>query len=279
MLLCYIDESGNTGSNLLDSKQPLLLVGGVLVHEDQWAVCAAAMRDAIRAAASEISKQVEAIIRSGPEARLAWSKLLHPGMRKERRQRFTSDELIPLVPAFLGKRGRFELHAADILTGSGAFFCVDEPTRRTAINDALTVLERNKIPFLAARLDKRRHHERYTVPHPAIDVTMVCFTEALDDVATKRNQRALIISDKVTKPEDMKAKLASYQESGTPYMLGRKITHVIDSIHFVDSVESPLTQLADICTYLLSHDQRGTGLHTKEWARVKPYLIEMRRFN
>lgn len=36
MYLIYIDESGNTGCNLTDSQQPILVLGALLIHQDQW---------------------------------------------------------------------------------------------------------------------------------------------------------------------------------------------------------------------------------------------------
>ena len=36
MHLIYIDESGNTGNNLSDGQQPLLVIGALVVNEDVW---------------------------------------------------------------------------------------------------------------------------------------------------------------------------------------------------------------------------------------------------
>ena len=36
MYLIYFDETGNTGNNLADQQQPVFLLCGLLVHENQW---------------------------------------------------------------------------------------------------------------------------------------------------------------------------------------------------------------------------------------------------
>lgn len=39
MILIYLDESGDTGTNYNDSQQPIFVLGAMLIDQDKWKVC------------------------------------------------------------------------------------------------------------------------------------------------------------------------------------------------------------------------------------------------
>jgi hypothetical protein len=47
MHLVYVDESGNTGNNLLDQNQPILVMSALVVPEDRWQALEGALRSLI----------------------------------------------------------------------------------------------------------------------------------------------------------------------------------------------------------------------------------------
>lgn len=98
------------------------------------------------------------------------------------------------------------------------------------------------------------------------DVLVEKLDEYLESLG--KEQRGLLIADQGgTDPGQQVRLLRMYQRQGTE-IRGRRIRHVIDNVHFVDSYRSPGTQLADVCGYFLRRHVEGR--QDKEWfARVE----------
>ncbi|MGX7681871.1 DUF3800 domain-containing protein [Jatrophihabitans sp. DSM 45814] len=74
--------------------------------------------------------------------------------------------------------------------------------------------------------------------------------ERLDEHASKMGRNALVIADEVDGQSQYRQELWGYQHGATWGYRSRRITRVIDTIHFAPSHASRLVQGADLIAYL-----------------------------
>lgn len=95
MKLCYLDETGNTGRNLLDPQQPYFILGGLVVPSTQWRQVVDGLKEVIREAARTIFPLVEASVKADPRVcrvcRSVFSILLRAGKSCRSLQKLAED--------------------------------------------------------------------------------------------------------------------------------------------------------------------------------------------
>jgi len=74
--------------------------------------------------------------------------------------------------------------------------------------------------------------------------------ERVDECATGLGDYALVIADEVDGQARHRADLSSYREVGTTGYRHRKLTRIVDTLHFAPSHASRLVQAADVITFL-----------------------------
>ena len=147
----------------------------------------------------------------------------------------------------------FEVHAVDLMQGRRDFEGVTLPTRIEIAKELLDVVEIHDLDVIFAALDKKRHSKRYRWPDPPQKVTFMLLVEAFERYLKECDGErfGMLIADENSDGRLLKDKLSEYQEAGTPYLLGRPIRRIIDSIHFVSSHDSACIQLSDLCNYFI----------------------------
>ncbi len=272
MFLCYIDESGHSGSNLRDPNAPLLIIGGVLVHEDKWRDASAGVKTVIRRAGDFLSACAPGLIRTQPDVRRAWADAVFKRTRQRIRYARDAEDVVAEVDPFVSS-ARFELHATDLIGGHSIFLQTDARRRTKFVHDALDVLDAHDLPILVSVVNKPRleakhdRHDRvFGAPTDTPErVGMEAFVQAFEQTLRRERAKGIMICDRVENVGDHRSRLAKSQEDGAP-LFG--VQHVIETVHFLDSHGSPLLQLADIVTYMLAQEYRGTDRLTRERARV-----------
>ena len=118
---------------------------------------------------------------------------------------------------------------------------------------------------------------RYRVPDPAHSVVLQHLLERVDECSTSLGDYALVIADEVDGQARHRADLSSYREVGTTGYRRRKLTRIVDTLHFAPSHTSRLVQAADVITFLyrrvFTHretDERSRKAKIAMWNRLRP---------
>jgi Protein of unknown function (DUF3800) len=101
--------------------------------------------------------------------------------------------------------------------------------------------------------------------------------ERIDEYAEGQGQPALVIADEIAEAKEYRRDLWMYQRSSTPGWRARKLTNIVDTIHFAPSSSSRLVQAADLIAYLHGRmtcggdrDDRAIRANNALWARIAP---------
>jgi Protein of unknown function (DUF3800) len=144
-----------------------------------------------------------------------------------------------------------ELHATDIASGSRNFKALRDPAKRFAIiKRMLKIIDKPDGVFrVAVRLEVARIAESLEIE----PLALMFLIEKTDAFAWGRQTLALLIGDLDNEKAVNRAvkHLAEYRADGTKYEYGRKIEHVIDTVHFAHSHHSRLLQLADAYMWIM----------------------------
>ena len=138
--LCYLDETGYSGSNLHDPQQPFYILGGLIVPSAAWRETTRALKSEIRLASEELPNEVLAAIQATGRVWRRWSKrfLGNPADWAALSPR----ERVLLRNKIEGHFGsRFEIHAVDLFQGHEDFEGISEARRLTIADKILSVVE------------------------------------------------------------------------------------------------------------------------------------------
>jgi Protein of unknown function (DUF3800) len=155
-----------------------------------------------------------------------------------------------------------ELHAYDLVAGSH-----DWKNLRTELRVRIGVYQRALLAIAShdAKIILRgvdivgldaRHPNGHDHPH---SVVLNFLLEDIDRCAGSQDY-ALVIADEVAGQDSYRRELWNYQQAATWGYLSRKITRVLDTIHFAPSSASRLVQSADLVAYM--HRRRATHVET-----------------
>jgi hypothetical protein len=174
----------------------------------------------------------------------------------------------------------FEVHAVDLFQGNGVFAGVPIDRRLEIVNAMLAVVEQQSLDFIYVRIDKERHRLKYRYPDPPDKLAFMLMAELFEKYLANSDgeKTGMFIADYSAQGDKLKVDLVRYQERGTPYYFGIKINRIIDSVHFVRSVESPCTQLADVCAYLTLQTIKQNQRWQAYCERVKAFVKSNQRF-
>jgi hypothetical protein len=151
----------------------------------------------------------------------------------------------------------FELHANEIWNGRGHWSDKTPPERLATLESIVSVLEELSLSVIHASIDKAKLHARYGGAYDANAYVLALqfLLEKLDRWRTREALR-IIIADEA-KEHQLKAvsMVREMQTWAAGTVPGRQLVSIIDSMHFVDSKDSPGVQLADIVAFI--HHRAG----------------------
>jgi Protein of unknown function (DUF3800) len=175
-----------------------------------------------------------------------------------------------------------ELHGYDLFHGEREFKIMKEkPRARIALmNSVFRVIVDAESWIILRGVNKPRLEARYIYPEHPHRVTMAHLIERIDDFCNRNQTHSLLIADEYHETEKALLRdMVTYQDYGTWGYLAKKITCVIDTIHFVNSRTNPLVQAADMVAYLAlrrrSHrdcDPRELRANAALWGVVEPRI-------
>ncbi|MEU0660695.1 DUF3800 domain-containing protein [Streptomyces lavendulocolor] len=153
-----------------------------------------------------------------------------------------------------------ELHGYDIFHAKRVWqHLYDKPRARIGIyNNALQAIADHDVKIIVRGVDlvglKRRYGSNHDHPH---SVLLNFLLEDIDQYATRHNERALIIADECDGQDQYRQELRHYRTFGTWGYRARKITTVVDTMHFASSAASRLLQAVDLIAFLHHRIQSG----------------------
>lgn len=171
-----------------------------------------------------------------------------------------------------------ELHGHEIFHAGGAWSGVPVRARVGVFDDVVEAVAGRNVRLIARSMDIVGQRARYRgaaeAPH---SVVLQHLLERIDECVTGLGSYALVIADEMDGQAKHRTDLSSYREVGTTGYRHRKLTRIVDTLHFAPSSASRLVQAADVITFLyrrvFTHqetDQRSRRAKIKMWDRLVP---------
>ncbi len=167
-----------------------------------------------------------------------------------------SDEKIMAVEAALAEsaeayfgsrilRPETEFHASYIVHGKGPYKGAALDERVALFERLVDIIDVNDLGRIIVRLDPTR------IARTDIEaIAFMYFVERVDGLMRRYRSKALLIADHEKDLVTMNVtNLSNFRVDGTDFEYGRKIAHVVDTVHHTHSHHSRLIQLADLFTY------------------------------
>lgn len=171
-----------------------------------------------------------------------------------------------------------ELHGHALLHGKDDWRPI-APMIRARIgvyNDAFAAIAAYDVQIMIRGVHVPRLNERYLYPNHPHTIVLQHLLERVDVYAANQGQPALVIADEVDRANEYRRDLWRYQRGRTPGYRGRRLTSIVDTIHFAPSHASRLVQAADLIAYLhgrmtsgVNRDERAMRANEQLWSRIE----------
>jgi hypothetical protein len=179
--------------------------------------------------------------------------------------------------AAYGLESSAELHGHEIFHAAGAWAGVPVRARVGVFDDVVEAVAAQNVKVIARAMDTVGQRTRYAAPDPPHTVVLQHLLERIDECATRLGDYALVIADEVDGQATHRADLSAYREVGTRGYRHRKLTRIVDTLHFAPSHASRLVQAADVIAFLYRRvhthqetDERSRKAKVAMWKRLQP---------
>jgi len=187
------------------------------------------------------------------------------------------DRVATAAAAAYGLDAGVELHGHEIFHAKGAWSDVPVRARVGAFDDVIEAVAGQDVRVIARAMDVVGQRARYNRPDPPHTVVLQHLLERVDEYVTSLGEYALVIADEVDGQAKHRADLSSYREVGTIGYRHRKLTRIVDTLHFAPSHASRLVQAADVIAFLYRRvftnqetDERSRKAKIAMWNRLQP---------
>jgi len=143
-----------------------------------------------------------------------------------------------------------ELHGHEIFHAKKAWSDVPVRARIGVFDDVIEAVAGQDVYVIARAMDVVGQKARYHRPDAPHTVVLQHLLERVDECVTSLGEYALVIADEVDAQAVHRADLSSYREVGTRGYRSRKLTRIVDTLHFAPSNASRLVQAADVIVFL-----------------------------
>ncbi|MBO0823057.1 MAG: DUF3800 domain-containing protein [Actinobacteria bacterium] len=175
-----------------------------------------------------------------------------------------------------------ELHGYDLFSGKRDWeYLTSRVSDRIGIYDnALRVVADHDVRIVIRSVDIQRLNRRYPTwhDHPH-SIVLTHVIERVDEYAKERDEYTLLIADEVDAQDAYRRDLWRYQRTRTWGYRSRKITQVLDTIHFAPSSASRLVQAADLIAFItrraethVETDERAARATRGLWELIQPKI-------
>lgn len=187
------------------------------------------------------------------------------------------DQVATAASTAYGLRAGVELHGHEIFHAKGEWKNVPPRARIGVFDDVIEAVAGQDVRVIARAMDVVGQRARYNRPDPAHKVVLQHLLERVDEYVTSIGEYALVIADEVEGEAKHRADLSSYREVGTVGYRQRKLTRIVDTLHFAPSHASRLVQAADVIAFLYRRvftcqetDDRSRKTKIAMWNRLQP---------
>lgn len=155
-----------------------------------------------------------------------------------------------------------ELHGYDIFHAKSAWKGVPPRVRIAVYRAVMEAIGTHDVTIIIRGVKRVALAKRYgEYARPAHEVVLSHLLERVDGYAASRDEYALVIADEVQEQAAHRADLTRYRVSGTGGYRSRKLTRIVDTLHFAPSHASRLVQAVDLVTFLFQRlDRPGADL-------------------
>jgi hypothetical protein len=179
-----------------------------------------------------------------------------------------------------GLRPDVEVHGFEVFHGKEGWAGVPVRARVGVFDDVVDAVAAQDVQVIARSMDVVGQKARYAYPDPPHSVVLQHLLERVDEHATSRGTYALVIADEVDGQVRHRTDLSTYREVGTLGYRHRKLTRIVDTLHFAPSNASRLVQAADMIAFLYRRtfmhqesDERSRKAKVSMWKRLEPRII------
>lgn len=177
-----------------------------------------------------------------------------------------------------------ELHGYDLFQGRGAWEPIKSmPRARIGVYDrALRVITDHDVAVIIRGVMTQRLHHRYgdRAQHPHA-IALAHLLERCDEHLEMVDDLGLVIADEPGQADQQpkyRADLRRYQDVGTLGYRHRRISRIVDTLHFAPSSASRLVQAVDLIAFLYHRitttsetaDARAVRANAALWQRIQP---------
>ena len=170
-----------------------------------------------------------------------------------------------------------ELHGYEVFHALGAWAGVPGRARVGVFDDVIEAVAAQDVKVIARAMDIVGQRNRYSSPDLPHTVVLQHLLERIDECATDLGEYALVIADEVDGQAKHRTDLSAYREVGTTGYRHRKLTRIVDTLHFAPSRASRLVQAADVIAFLFRrvYTQQETNARSRKakvamWRRLQP---------
>jgi len=173
--------------------------------------------------------------------------------------RLLSESLDAIVWKFLGWRpADFEFHGHEIWQRSGYWAHLEHEKVLAAYEAAISIIDQLELVIAHATIDRVKLNEKYDGRFDS-NCYLLALQFLLEKVDRLGKANRVVVADKINEHELRAIKLVSdMQNWNIGIVQSAKLETVIDSLHFVRSVDSPGVQLADLVAFVLNRRTRGS---------------------
>lgn len=181
-----------------------------------------------------------------------------------------------------------ELHGHDLFQGKGDWALLAKmPRARIGVyNQAFQAVGDHDVKIIICGVNSRRLRERYTTLDDPHALVLANLLGRVDEYVTRRDEYALVIADEVPHQGQYRVDLSQYKRDGIWGAKTRRLTRIVDTLHFAPSSESRLVQAADLIVYLhrriateVAPDERSKRANNSIWARIGPRIMNVSCWN
>ena len=172
-----------------------------------------------------------------------------------------------------------ELHGKELFQGQGAWRSLQPRQRIAVYRGAFEAIAAHEVHIIVRGVMCQRLIERYTYPEKPHRVVLGHLLEQVDTLATQQKDLALVIADEVQGQNEHRQDLWTFQRYATPGYKSKKITKVVDTMHFVPSHASRMVQACDLIAFLYlrihghkEKNERAERANKDLWEIVQPRL-------
>jgi hypothetical protein len=187
------------------------------------------------------------------------------------------DRIASAAASAYGLGANIELHGHEIFHGRGAWTGAPVRARIGVFDDVIEAISVEEVRIIARAMDVVGQNTRYLTPASPYQVVLQHLLERIDECAVRLDDYALVIADEVSDPARHRTDLASYRKIGTIGYRRRRLSRIVDTLHYAPSNASRLVQAADMVAFLYRRsfchqetDPRARKAKVSMWRRLEP---------